>query len=100
MADEWSDWAKFILQSIERLEDTQKNIYERLNKMSIDIEVLKTKATIAGAIWGSLVAFATGSYTISLLIFNILAIITYIIFLFEKDIIYLDKINGKDYKDE
>lgn len=57
--DDWNRWAIYVKQSIERLEKTQSDIYDKLNVISIDIAVLKTKASVAGAIGGALAAFVT-----------------------------------------
>jgi len=59
MADDWNEWAIYVKQSIERLENKQTEIFTLLNKMAVDIAVLKTKASIAGAVWGSVMAFVT-----------------------------------------
>ena len=52
----WASWAKKVLGDMERIEDKQNDMTLKLNKLCVELEVLKTKAAMFGAMWGAGVA--------------------------------------------
>jgi hypothetical protein len=61
--DGWGKWAKHLIITLEKLEENQEKIYKRLNDLTVEIAILKTKASFAGAIAGSIVAFVISVIT-------------------------------------
>jgi hypothetical protein len=52
----WNEWAHRVLGDLERLEDQQKEIFNTLKCIAVDIAVLKTKAALIGGVWGAVVS--------------------------------------------
>lgn len=49
----WKLWSKHVLIELERLNKKCENIESKLNRMSLDIAMLKIKAGIWGAVAGA-----------------------------------------------
>ena len=49
----WGEWAHKVLGDLERLEEAQSKTTKSINQLIIDITVLKTRASFAGAVAGS-----------------------------------------------
>lgn len=60
---EWDKWSKHLILTLERLEDNQEKIYGRLNDLTVEVAILKTKASMAGGIAGAIVALAVSIIT-------------------------------------
>ena len=52
----WAAWANKVLGDIERIESKQDEMTSKLNRLCVDLEILKTKAAMVGALWGAGVA--------------------------------------------
>jgi len=52
----WTEWSKYVLKELERLNDSQTTIEKRLNNIDISIGMLKVKSGIWGAIAGAIPA--------------------------------------------
>ena len=62
----WNEWAHRVLGDIEKIEKNQKEIFDSLTKLAIDIAVLKTKAAMIGGIWGAVVSIIVSVITVIL----------------------------------
>lgn len=58
MGDEWSEWANYIIKSLDRIEKKQKedtdSLYEKLNAVIVEIAIIKTKSVQSGAVMGAI----------------------------------------------
>jgi hypothetical protein len=52
----WETWAKRVLGDIERLEGNEKEIFDKINSLRVDMAVLQTKAAFIGGFWGAIVS--------------------------------------------
>ena len=52
----WTEWSRYILKELERLNETQTTIEKRLTQIEVDIGMLKVKAGIWGATAGAIPA--------------------------------------------
>jgi hypothetical protein len=59
----WNEWAHKVLSDIERIEESQDKIWNKLNDISVEIAVLKTKAALIGGVWGAVVSIVVGVVT-------------------------------------
>jgi hypothetical protein len=48
----WSEWSKYVLKELERLNTCYEKLDSHLDKIATDIATLKVKASIWGAIGG------------------------------------------------
>ena len=55
----WNEWAHRVLGDIERIDDAQKDIWEDINNLTVEIAILKTKAAMIGGIWGAIVGIVS-----------------------------------------
>lgn len=60
---EWDKWSKHLILTLEKLETNQGEIYEKLNALVVEIAILKTKASMAGGVAGSITALAVSVMT-------------------------------------
>ena len=52
----WTEWSKYVLKELERLNSTQEAIEKRLNSIEVEIGMLKVKAGVWGALAGGVPA--------------------------------------------
>ena len=48
----WSEWSKYVLKELERLNDYQMAVSKKLDKLLIDTTIMKVKASLWGALAG------------------------------------------------
>jgi len=48
----WTEWSKYVLKELERLNTCYDSLNEKMNKISNDIMMLKVKSGVWGAIAG------------------------------------------------
>ena len=54
--DGWKEWSKYVLLELERLNTCYNNLDAKVNKINVEIAMLKVKSGIWGALGGILVA--------------------------------------------
>ena len=52
----WSEWSKYVLKELERLNDYQMAVSKKLDKLLIDTTIMKVKASLWGALAGAVPA--------------------------------------------
>jgi hypothetical protein len=50
----WNEWAKYILETLKELKEKGDGRDEKINKLLVDINILKTKMTMRAALSGAL----------------------------------------------
>lgn len=57
--DSWNAWSHKILADLEKIDISINELYNKINSLTIEIAILKTKAASSGALWGSLFGMGT-----------------------------------------
>ena len=52
----WKEWSKYVLKELERLNDCYEKLNEKIDGITKDTTVLKTKALFMGAISGGVLS--------------------------------------------
>ena len=50
----WTEWSKFVLKELERLNDCYESLNKNLNKMNVEIAKLKVKSGVWGLVGGAI----------------------------------------------
>jgi len=52
----WKEWSKYVLKELERLNECYEKLDKKIDKITIDVSTLKTKAAVIGAVSGGLLS--------------------------------------------
>ena len=58
--DGWTEWSRYILKELERLNVCYEHLDEKVTQIITDIAMLKVKATIGGACAGGVLSIISG----------------------------------------
>ena len=63
----WNEWSRRVLGDIERIDKKVDDLVTQINKLAIEIAVLKTKAAMIAGVWGAVLGIAASVITSFLL---------------------------------